>query len=147
MKCTSHCGRCASTYPTSISKIVTLQPRGSRIRKNSGLAQLDVELPDFLRIRLQIDAVASRLKCYEKSKATIVKSQIPNQQFPTAFRLGSAVNVAQADKTSKFTQSGIISADAAKTAPDTTCRPPRESKSMARESFPSQRYCRRPLRM
>ena len=37
---------------------------GSRIRKNSGLAQFGVELPEFLRIRLQIDAVASRLKCY-----------------------------------------------------------------------------------
>ncbi len=37
---------------------------GSRIRKNSDVAQFHAKWPEFLRIRLQIDAHATWLKCY-----------------------------------------------------------------------------------
>ena len=45
--------------------LVTLPPNGSRIRKNSDIAQFHAKWPEFLQIRLQIVANTIWLKCYE----------------------------------------------------------------------------------
>lgn len=45
-------------------KKVTFQPSGSRIRKNSEIAHFYAKWSEFLRIRLQIVAYTTWLKCY-----------------------------------------------------------------------------------
>ena len=68
----------APNYSAKTTSFVTLQPNGSRIRKNSESPQFNSEWTEFLRIQLPFSNVTIWLKCYRfPNSPKIISAAVP----------------------------------------------------------------------